>query len=164
MPTTFSYLYYYTEQNRRLQAVAGLEYPHGCDFISLSHFLIWCRYRRCPELLLDLDSLRSCNAHPHATFAARKLLALLVGEPDRYAAGAFSRLDNKSFSACHASIKPLVAYKNLSYGYNPSRGLTRRTPLHLLLRLIFFNSSNTRSKIYDIIFVFTANTHYENKI
>jgi hypothetical protein len=36
--------------------------PLGCDFISLSHFLIWCRYRRCPELLLDLDSLRSCNA------------------------------------------------------------------------------------------------------
>jgi hypothetical protein len=42
------------------------------------------------EALLGLDSLRSCNAHPLATFAARKLLALLVGEPDRYAAGAFS--------------------------------------------------------------------------
>ena len=45
------------------------------------------------EALLDVDLLRSCNAHPLATFAARKLLALLVGEPDRYAAGAFSRLD-----------------------------------------------------------------------
>ena len=59
----------------------------------------------------------------------------------------FSRLDNKPFSAItapcggsrpirkrtrrakrepsHASIKPLVAYEYLSYGYNPSRDLTR---------------------------------------
>ena len=70
--------------------------------MSLSHF---CRFRRCPELLLGLDSLRGCNAHPLATFAARKLLALLVGEPDRYAAGAFSRFDNKPFSAYHASLR-----------------------------------------------------------
>ena len=34
-----------------------------------------------------------------------KLLALLVGEPDRYAAGAFSRFDNKPFSAYHASLR-----------------------------------------------------------
>ena len=96
------------------------------------------------KLLLGLDSLRGCNAHPLATFAARKLLALLVGEPDRYAAGAFSRFDNTPFSAYLASIKQLVAYKYLSYGYNPSRGLTRKTPLHLLLRKIYL--FNTRDK------------------
>ena len=143
----------------------------GCDFILLCHFLILCRFRRCPgirrvsglathrgaskpseceaALLLGLDSLRSCNAHPLATFATRKLLALLVGEPDRFATGAFSRLDNKPFSAYLASTKPLVAYEHLSYGYNHSRGLTRRTPLYLLLRRRYF--FNTRNKIYDLL-------------
>ena len=69
-------------------------------------------YGGCLELLLGLDPLRSCNAHPLATFAARKLLALLVGEPDRYAAGAFSHLDKFIDLACHASTGPLVAYNN----------------------------------------------------
>ena len=32
------------------------------------------------------------DAHPLATFALRKLLTTFVGEPDRYAAGAFFAL------------------------------------------------------------------------
>ena len=77
---------------------------------------------------------------------------MLVGEPDRYAAGAFSRFDNKPFSAYLASIKQLLAYKYLSYGYNPSRGLTRRTLLHLLLRRIYFSTHETKNGRRKLIF------------
>ena len=107
-------------------------------------------------LLLGLDSLRSCNAHPLATFAARKLLTTFVGEPDRYAAGAFFALRQQTVFSHNRPLRGFATHREAN---TPSEAraepcldkatgcvripllrlqsfasLTRRTPLHLLLR------------------------------